>query len=205
MLIGVPKEIKSDEYRIGLTPESVKSLTQSGHQVMIENNAGLGIGKDNDEDTQRGRRRGSGARARRYFSPLGFIECGRQKRGLRAARRPEDARFLKRRLDGRPVVRARRLRGDGDGRAIQLECVVLKQRVAAAWSHAGRHFSMNNGGVWWHTLPEEVMRQCLPDPKQYAQEKSNFYGGDEQDLVGGPSSQPAGKRGVAPPSASAAR
>ena len=48
MLIGVPKEIKSDEYRIGLTPESVKSLTQSGHQVMIENNAGLGIGKDND-------------------------------------------------------------------------------------------------------------------------------------------------------------
>ena len=48
MLIGVPKEIKSDEYRIGLTPESVKRLTQSGHQVMIENNAGLGIGKDND-------------------------------------------------------------------------------------------------------------------------------------------------------------
>ena len=48
MLIGVPKEIKSDEYRIGLTPESAKSLTQSGHQVMIENNAGLGIGKDND-------------------------------------------------------------------------------------------------------------------------------------------------------------
>ena len=47
MLIGVPKEIKSDEYRIGLTPESVESLTQSGHEVMIEQNAGLGIGKDN--------------------------------------------------------------------------------------------------------------------------------------------------------------
>ena len=48
MLIGVPKEIKSDEYRIGLTPESVQSLTQSGHEVLIEQNAGLGIGKDNE-------------------------------------------------------------------------------------------------------------------------------------------------------------
>ena len=47
MLIGVPKEIKSDEYRIGLTPESVEMLTQSGHEVMIEQNAGLGISKDN--------------------------------------------------------------------------------------------------------------------------------------------------------------
>ncbi len=47
MLIGVPKEIKSDEYRVGLTPESVEKLTQSGHEVMIEENAGLGIGKDN--------------------------------------------------------------------------------------------------------------------------------------------------------------
>ena len=41
MLIGVPKEIKSDEYRIGLTPESVEKLTQSGHEVMIQQNAGL--------------------------------------------------------------------------------------------------------------------------------------------------------------------
>ena len=49
MLIGVPKEIKSDEYRIGLTPESVETLTQSGHEVMIEQNAGLGIGKDNKD------------------------------------------------------------------------------------------------------------------------------------------------------------
>ena len=47
MLIGVPKEIKSDEYRIGLTPESVEKLSQSGHEVMIEENAGLGISKDN--------------------------------------------------------------------------------------------------------------------------------------------------------------
>ena len=47
MLIGVPKEIKSDEYRIGLTPESVAELAKNGHQVLIEQNGGLGIGKDN--------------------------------------------------------------------------------------------------------------------------------------------------------------
>ena len=49
MLIGVPKEIKSDEYRIGLTPESVAILTNGGHQVMVLANAGLGIGKT-DQD-----------------------------------------------------------------------------------------------------------------------------------------------------------
>ena len=49
MLIGVPKEIKSEEYRIGLTPESVAILTNGGHQVMVLANAGLGIGKT-DQD-----------------------------------------------------------------------------------------------------------------------------------------------------------
>ena len=44
MLIGVPKEIKSDEYRVGLTPESVKALTARGHRVLVEAAAGLGIG-----------------------------------------------------------------------------------------------------------------------------------------------------------------
>ena len=49
MLIGVPKEIKADEYRIGLTPESVLALVDSGHQVMVLTDAGLGIGKG-DQD-----------------------------------------------------------------------------------------------------------------------------------------------------------
>ena len=49
MLIGVPKEIKPDEYRVGLTPESVLSLVDAGHQVMVLTDAGLGIGKD-DQD-----------------------------------------------------------------------------------------------------------------------------------------------------------
>ena len=49
MLIGVPKEIKPDEYRIGLTPESVLVLTEAGHEVMILTEAGHGIGKTDQE------------------------------------------------------------------------------------------------------------------------------------------------------------
>ena len=46
MKIGVPKEIKNHEYRVGLTPESVAALTQDGHTVAVETAAGLGIGVD---------------------------------------------------------------------------------------------------------------------------------------------------------------
>jgi alanine dehydrogenase len=49
MLIGVPKEIKNHEYRVGLTPESVAELTHQGHRVLVETQAGAGIG-DNDDD-----------------------------------------------------------------------------------------------------------------------------------------------------------
>jgi alanine dehydrogenase len=44
MRIGVPKEIKTHEYRVGLTPGSVRELVHHGHQVLVETNAGLGIG-----------------------------------------------------------------------------------------------------------------------------------------------------------------
>jgi alanine dehydrogenase len=43
MLIGLPKEIKNHEYRVGLTPASVRELTQHGHQVLVQNGAGAGI------------------------------------------------------------------------------------------------------------------------------------------------------------------
>jgi alanine dehydrogenase len=49
MLIGVPKEIKNHEYRVGLTPDSVGALVKAGHQVLVEQNAGAGIG-DSDEE-----------------------------------------------------------------------------------------------------------------------------------------------------------
>ncbi len=49
MKIGVPKEIKPQENRIGLTPNSVKILTSNGHEVMVENNGGFEAGFYNDQ------------------------------------------------------------------------------------------------------------------------------------------------------------
>ena len=42
--IGVPKEIKNHEYRVGLTPSSVKNLIIEGNQVLVEQGAGIGSG-----------------------------------------------------------------------------------------------------------------------------------------------------------------
>jgi alanine dehydrogenase len=44
MIIGVPKEIKLDEYRVAMLPVGVEELTRRGHQVLIEHGAGLGSG-----------------------------------------------------------------------------------------------------------------------------------------------------------------
>ncbi len=44
MLVGVPKEIKNHEYRVGLTPTSVREMVKHGHEVIVETNAGVGIG-----------------------------------------------------------------------------------------------------------------------------------------------------------------
>ena len=49
MLIGVPKEVKPQESRIGLTPKSVSILTSNGHKILIENNAGFEAGFDDDQ------------------------------------------------------------------------------------------------------------------------------------------------------------
>ncbi len=48
MLIGVPKEIKNHEYRVGLVPGSVRELVHHGHDVIVETNAGMGIGYSDD-------------------------------------------------------------------------------------------------------------------------------------------------------------
>ena len=49
MRIGVPKEIKEQEHRVGLTPESVKTLSEKGHEIIIENNGGYESGFSNED------------------------------------------------------------------------------------------------------------------------------------------------------------
>ena len=49
MLIGVPKEIKNHEYRVGMVPASARELISHGHQVIVETNAGTGIGFSDDD------------------------------------------------------------------------------------------------------------------------------------------------------------
>ena len=49
MLIGIPKEIKADEYRVGLTPAIAKELVAKGHDVHVETRAGEGAGISDHE------------------------------------------------------------------------------------------------------------------------------------------------------------
>ncbi|MCC8935719.1 alanine dehydrogenase [Bradyrhizobium sp. Arg68] len=49
MKVGVPKEIKAHEYRVGLTPGAVREYAAAGHRVMIETSAGAGIGATDDD------------------------------------------------------------------------------------------------------------------------------------------------------------
>ncbi|HEU4388515.1 MAG TPA: alanine dehydrogenase, partial [Blastocatellia bacterium] len=44
MIVGLPKEVKDNEYRVGLVPAGVKTLTDAGHAVVIESGAGEGSG-----------------------------------------------------------------------------------------------------------------------------------------------------------------
>lgn len=49
MLVGVPKEIKQDEYRVAMLPVGVEELTRAGHRVLVERGAGLGSGIPDDQ------------------------------------------------------------------------------------------------------------------------------------------------------------
>ena len=49
MIIGVPKEIKNHEYRVGMVPASVRELVAQGHGVLVQTLAGSGIGFTDDD------------------------------------------------------------------------------------------------------------------------------------------------------------
>ena len=49
MIVGCPKEIKPQEYRVGLTPNAVKEISLHNHSVLIERNAGIGSGFSNED------------------------------------------------------------------------------------------------------------------------------------------------------------
>ena len=63
MRVGVPKEIKTEEYRVGLTPEGARALVQAGHAVTVERGAGLGSGFDDGEYAAAGAELGDAAAA----------------------------------------------------------------------------------------------------------------------------------------------
>ena len=49
MIVGVPKEIKNHEYRVGITPSGVGEFVKSGHKLLVEKGVGLGSGFTDDE------------------------------------------------------------------------------------------------------------------------------------------------------------
>ena len=56
MIVGIPKEMKSDEYRVGMAPVGVEGLTETGHSVVVESSAGLGSGIRDEEYEEAGAR-----------------------------------------------------------------------------------------------------------------------------------------------------
>jgi alanine dehydrogenase len=71
MLVGVPKEIKKQEGRVGLTPAAVREYVAKGHQVLVETGAGAGIGADDAAYTRAGAT--IAARAADVFANAGMI------------------------------------------------------------------------------------------------------------------------------------
>lgn len=84
MKIGVPKEIKVHEYRVGLTPESVAEVVRQEHQVCVETQAGAGIGVDDEAYRQAGATIASDAEA--VFSQSDLIIKVKEPQAVERAR-----------------------------------------------------------------------------------------------------------------------
>jgi len=147
MLIGVPKEIKSHEYRVGLTPGGARELIGAGHRVLVETGAGTAI--DFDDEAYRSAGAEIAADAEAVFAEADMIvkvkepqpqECRRLREGqilftyLHLAPDPEQARLLR---ESGAVAIAYETVTDGRGR---LPLLAPMSEVAGRMSiQAGAH------------------------------------------------------------------
>ena len=92
MRIGVPKEVKEQEYRVGLTPESVREFAAAGHELSVETGAGAGINATDQAYLAAGATIVEAARKSDRFRI--FASCGRS----RADKRVVGFRLHRRRL-----------------------------------------------------------------------------------------------------------
>ena len=63
MKVGIPREVKNHEYRVAITPSGVHELVRNGHDVFVENDAGIGSSIPNDDYVGAGRQGRAGHRA----------------------------------------------------------------------------------------------------------------------------------------------
>ncbi len=110
MKVGVPKEIKTHEYRVGLTPGAVREYVAAGHGVLIEANAGAGIGAT-DESYRKGGRNDRRLRSR----GVRLERDGRKSQGAPAFRVDPAARESR---SSSPICIWRRIRSRPRGSSI---------------------------------------------------------------------------------------
>src|SRR5574337_123773 len=92
MRIGVPREIKTHEYRVGLTPSSVREAVAHGHEVLVEHDAGAGIGVGDDTYLAAGARILPDA-ATVYGEAQMIVKVKEPQAGERARLRPDQVLF----------------------------------------------------------------------------------------------------------------
>ncbi len=83
MIVGVPKEIKRDEYRVAMLPVGVEELVRAGHRVLVEHGAGLGSGLPDEAYHETGGR--IGRPGRRGLRPGGNDPQGQRAAAARVA------------------------------------------------------------------------------------------------------------------------
>ena len=101
MRVGVPKEIKVLENRVGLVPGSVRELVAHGHEVVVEHNAGQGIGMD--DDTYRKAGATVVATAAEVFAAADMIVKVKEPQAGRAQDAPRTGRSCSRICISRPI------------------------------------------------------------------------------------------------------